>query len=59
MKAKNKKLESDIASKLKINQDMSDKLREIEKERDRRNAELSDLRTNQKNLKSDVEKQLK
>ena len=59
MKVKNKKLESEVATKLKLNQDMAKRLQGIEKEKEKRSSELAELKTNQKTLKTEVDKQAK
>ena len=44
---------------MKINKDLTDRLQEQEKESQKKNAELVELRTSHKNVKLEVEKQAK
>ena len=59
IKAKQRALKSDVEVKLKLNQDLAEKLSQMEREKEKKNSELTDLRSNQKNLKSEVDKHFK
>ena len=56
IRSKQKTLKSDIDGKLRLSQDMNERLKEMEKERDKKNTELNELRSNQKNMKLEFDR---